>query len=95
VQNDWHVGAITVEERDANGRPTVLRWTNQAGVSWRLFADSANGILRTGEENPYYETNPDGGRFFRIVLRRNAEGEYRPEPAGFLFQSGFYALEKP
>ena len=95
VQNDWHVGAITVDERDANGRPTILRWTNQAGVSWRLFADSVNGILRTGDENPYYETNPDEGRVFRIVLRRDAEGECRSEPAGFQFQSGFYALEKP
>jgi hypothetical protein len=95
VQNDWHIGAVTVDERDANGRPTVLRWTNQAGVSWQLFPDLATGILRTGDENPYYETNPETGRAFRIVLRRDPEGEYRPEPAGFQFQGGFYALEKP
>ena len=92
VQNGWHIGKIAVDERDADGRPTVMRWTNQARVSWRLFPDPATGILRTGEENPYYKSNPHGGRAFRIVLRRNTEGEYRPEPAGFQFQSGFYGL---
>jgi len=95
VQNDWHIGAVAVDERDANGQPTVLRWTNQASVSWRLFPDLATSILRTGEENPYCKTNPEGGRGFRLVLRRDAEGEYRPEPVGFQFQNGFYALEKP
>ena len=93
VQNDWHIGSISVEERDAGGDVAVLRWTNQADASWRLFPGPAAGVLRTGEENPYYKSNPQGERTFRIVLRRDAAGEYRPEPAGFQFQSGFYALE--
>jgi len=92
VQNDWHVGTITVVERDQDGRPTVLRWRNQAGVSWRLFADAGPGLLRTGEENPYYQSNPDGGRTFRIILKRDDDGDYQPEAVGFQFQGGFYAL---
>ena len=95
VENDWHIGTITIVERDQNGRPTVLRWRNQAGVSWRLYADAGPGLLRTGEENPYYQSNPDGGRAFRIVLKRDADGDYQPEAIGFQFQSGFYALEGP
>jgi len=93
VQNDWHIGKVTADQRDADGRPTVMRWTNQAGVSWRLFPEPGKGILRTGEENPYYKSNPHGGRVFRIILRRDAAGDYQPAPAGFQFQSGFYALD--
>jgi len=93
VQNDWHRGAIQLDsEADPDGKP-ILRWTNQAGVSWRLFPDWENGVLRTGPENPYYESNPTNGRVFRLILRRNAEGEYLPEVAGFQFQAEFYARE--
>ena len=93
VQNDWHIGNISVEERDADGRPSVLRWANEAGVSWRLVPGPEPGLLRTSEENPYYTSNPQGGRTFRIVLGRDVDGEYKPTPVGFQFQSGFYALE--
>jgi len=93
VQNDWHVGEITVETRDPDGHPTVLRWTNQAGASWRLFPDPSALGLRTGEENPYYAENPAGGRVFRTILRRDEQGDYLPEAAGFQFQGGFYALQ--
>lgn len=93
VQNDWHVGTIQPDANaDPEGQP-VLRWTNQAGVSWRLFPDLENGVLRTGPENPYYESNPTTGRVFRIVLRRDANGDYLAEVAGFQFQHGFYAQE--
>jgi len=88
VQNDWHEGEIT-SETDDDGNP-VLRWTNRAGVSWPLTPNLAEGMLRTGPDNPYYESNPTGGRLFRIVLKRNADGEYVAEVAGFQFQSGFY-----
>ncbi len=94
VQNDWHRGTITVMEEDQNGQPSVLLWRNQAGVSWRLFADAGPGLLRTGEENPYYHSNPDSGRTFRIVLKRDGDGEYLPEAIGFQFQGGFYALDR-
>lgn len=93
VQNDWHVGIIGPDAAAGPGGELALRWTNEAGVSWRLFPDLEHGILRTGSENPYYESNPTNGRAFTIVLRRDANGEYLPQVAGFQFQQGFYARE--
>ncbi|HJN14007.1 MAG TPA: hypothetical protein QGH10_00875 [Armatimonadota bacterium] len=89
VQNDWHEGRITRETGDDG--ETILRWTNEAGASWTLTPDLENGVLNTGEENPYYEDNPATGRTFRIVLQRDEDGEYMPELAGFQFQWGYYA----
>jgi hypothetical protein len=93
VQNNWHEGTIQPDGQPGPDGKPVLRWTNKAGVSWRLFPDIENGVLKTGPENPYYEKNPTSGRAFRIILRRNADGEYLPEVSGFQFQGGFYARE--
>ncbi|HUS93243.1 MAG TPA: hypothetical protein VM695_15400, partial [Phycisphaerae bacterium] len=93
VENDWHVGTIQPEPAAGKDTTPALRWRNKAGMSWRLTPDLAEGVLRTGEENPYYDSNPTHGRAFRIVLRRNADGEYAPEVAGFLFQGGFFAKQ--
>jgi len=93
VANDWHIGSIQPDpDAHGEGKP-VLRWTNKAGVSWRLWPDIEGGVPRTGADNPYYESNPTGGRAFRIVLRRDADGRYLPEVAGFQFQGDPYARE--
>jgi hypothetical protein len=93
VGNNWHAGTIGPDLGDhAEGEP-VLRWTNMAGVSWRLWPNIEEGVLRTGADNPYYESNPTTGRVFRIVLRRDADGRYVPEVAGFHLQSDLYRRE--
>jgi hypothetical protein len=58
VENDWHVGAVTVAGDEA-------RWTNQAGVSWSLLV--RQGALFSGPDCPYGELIVevelgDGGR---------------------------------
>ncbi|MCC7495697.1 MAG: hypothetical protein IT204_25325 [Fimbriimonadaceae bacterium] len=95
TQNDWHRGSLSIDARDAAGQPTVLRWRNAAGRSWRLFAGAEPGLLTTAEDNPYYASNPDTGRTVRIVLARDPDGAYLPQAAGFLFQGGLYQLEPP
>lgn len=86
VENDWHIVTVTVdEEASAEGKP-VLRWTNKARVSWRLWPDLEKGILRAGDDCPY------GTGEVTIVLRRDENGKYVPEVAGLEY-SGFYALE--
>ena len=52
--NDWHFGNITIEERNKQGCPVVLRWKNKAGKTWLLFPDLVEGVLRTSLDNPYY-----------------------------------------
>jgi hypothetical protein len=37
--------------------------------------------------------DPSTGQEFRVVLRRDAEGEYVPEVAGFRFNGEFYAKQ--
>jgi len=95
VENDWHVGTIQPDAEAGRDGTPVLRWTNTAGVSWRLWPALKEGVLRTGPDNPYYESNPTNGRAFRIVLRRDSNGEYVSEVAGFQFQEGFYGRETP
>ena len=51
---DWHFGTITIEERNKQGCPVVLRWKNKAGKTWLLFPDLVEGVLRTSQDNPYY-----------------------------------------
>ncbi len=88
VENPWHRGRIVRAGR-RDGR-SVLRWENEAGVAWELFPDLAHGLLRTGPENPYYESSTGGIRVFRIVLRRDEDGDWLPEVAGFRFGSELY-----
>jgi TonB family protein len=59
VENPWHHGRI---DKDP------LRWTNNAGVSWRLTPDLANGRLLTGPDNPYYKTS--GTQEYHVRLSR-------------------------
>ena len=92
MQNDWHEGEIAAATDD-QGNP-VLRWTNKAGVSWLLTPDLAEGVLRTGPDNPYYGSSSPGGRTFNIELARDDDGEYLPALAGFQFQSGSYGKIK-
>lgn len=85
VENDWHQGIID------RGVDHTLRWRNDAGVSWTLTPDFPNGILRTGTENPYYNNDPEKGRVFRLMLRKDSQGNDIPSVAGFRFNGEFYA----
>jgi TonB family protein len=85
VANDWHQGVI---ERDGD---QSLRWRNEAGMSWTLTPDFPNGILWTGTENPYYDNDPERGRVFRLVLRKDSQGNDIPSVLGFKFNGEFYA----
>jgi hypothetical protein len=58
VQNAWHAGEITREG-------DLLRWTNQAGVSWILVPDLANQVLHTKSDNPYY--GDPAARDFQLI----------------------------
>jgi hypothetical protein len=62
AQNAWHTGRIAQDQSNAGS----LRWTNNAGVSWTLRPDLANGILYTGPDCPYF--NDPRGKFFKIEL---------------------------
>lgn len=84
VSNSWHKGRIEVEGAS-------LIWRNNAGRSWRLTLDRPNGVLLTGADNPYYYSNPQTGRAFRIVMRRGPDGKYLAEAAGFTFNGEFFA----
>jgi hypothetical protein len=84
VENPWHEGTI-------DSPASQLRWTNYAGTSWRLEPNLAKGSLLTGPDNPYYYSNPQTGREFRVVLRRGSAGDYVAEVAGFRFNGEFYA----
>ncbi len=85
VENPWHEGSID------GLAPDALRWTNEAGKSWRLEPNLAKGSLLTGPDNPYYYLNPGAGREFHIVLRRGSTGDYLAAVAGFRFNGDFYA----
>jgi hypothetical protein len=90
VQNDWHIGALS---KETVGGKVVLRWTNKAGATWVLTPDLAAGLLRTGPDCPYYDAvSPEAGAF-RIKLKRDQDGRWRPEVEGFAFGGGAYRLE--
>ena len=82
--NDWHQGVIDWDDTK------TLRWTNEAGRSWRLTPDLSHGVLQTGTDNPYHDSNPATGQVFRVVLSRDADGNYLPEVSGFNFNGEFY-----
>ncbi len=58
AQSGWDTGNI---ERDGN----ALRWTNFAGVSWRLTPDMDNQRLLTGTDNPFFK---NGFKEFALVF---------------------------
>jgi tetratricopeptide (TPR) repeat protein len=89
AENDTHTGTLAVEPTSGNANPK-LKWTNKAGVSWQLTANLKHGSLNTGEDCPYYETEPETGRAFHLILKRNANGEPQPEIRGFKFLGEFY-----
>ncbi len=82
VENGWHTGSLKI----VDGK---VRWTNQAGISWLLTPDLAQGVLQAGPDCPYYSANPKSC-VFRVVLKRNARGQYLPEIAGFQFNGAYY-----
>ncbi len=61
-----------------------------AGGSWQLTPDLENGLLACDSRSPYYDSDPVGGRSFRLVLRRDEEGGFLAQPRGFVFGGGFY-----
>jgi len=83
VENDWHVGKLTVGRDDR----TVL-WRNRADASWRLHLDTASGRLVSGPDNPYFDTVAELARDFTLVLEENPRG--RPTVTGFRFQGELY-----
>lgn len=82
VQNNWHKGTIAA---DAQG----LVWKNAANAQWRL-AWQKNGLLGTGEDNPYYKSNPATGRAFQLKLKKGENGRYTNQIEGFYFNGEFY-----
>ncbi len=71
----------------------TLRWRNVAGRSWPLTPDLDHGVLETGAANPYVDDQL--GHVFRIVLRRDADGNALPAVAGFMFNGDFYRRTDP
>lgn len=47
-------------------------------------------MLVTGADNPYFKEGPFS-RAFRLVLRRDADGNYLPEVVGFRFNGELYS----
>lgn len=83
-KNGWHTGQLASEGTDGQGNP-VLRWTNQAGVSWRLYPRLAQGLLATGEDNPYAKEPGERAHRFKLFLKRDREGRYISEVQAFDF----------
>lgn len=82
VENPWHLGTI---HRGPGGE---IRWSNTAGVSWRLVPDLINGVLLTGPDCPYYD--PPNGTMFDIVLVRDDRGDLTAEIEGYAFNHETY-----
>ncbi len=91
TENDWHVGEITVK---GSGKRARMRWQNKAGVGWKLEPDLASSRLRTGSDNPYFDPKNEGASDFRIVLERDADGDWLPRAKGFRFLGGLYTLRR-
>lgn len=92
-ENDYHEGTIEVT---AQKKGPPLTWKNKAGISWGLTPDFATGVvLKTGPDNPYFkEAKDDALREFRLVLARDAVGNYLPEVTGFRFNGELYGRQK-
>ena len=78
--------------KDTDGRD-VFRWTNAAGVSWRLEPELHNGVLVTGPDNPYFKNGGDS-RQFTLVLPLDAEGNFLPEVHSFRFKGEEYVRQR-
>jgi hypothetical protein len=61
-----------------------MRGTNEGHKSWELVPELRSLTLRTGPDNPYYQSEPDRGRTFRTVLRRDANEECQSVGSGGL-----------
>jgi len=86
---DWHRGTISVAETNRAGRPTLLRWTNDAGVKWLLKPTLPSVDLLTGPGNPYRDRAEAGAKVFRVGFDPAARGQ-PAQPAGFWFNGGLY-----
>lgn len=91
--NDWHYGVIEVRPRFLGMKPQI-RWVNKAGATWKLSPDLDKNQLLAGKDCPYFESNPDDGRSFRITQAKNADGSLRPEVEGFHFLGEYYRKER-
>lgn len=80
-ENGYHIGRI--EAADGG-----YQWRNDAGVTWRVTNDLANGRLATGADNPYPEL--DG---FYVSLKRDAAGDYTSAIEGLRFGGDLYVLQ--
>ena len=77
VENPWHIGTISYKNKSKN----VLQWTNKAGISWDLFVDGDQNILKTGDDNPYFDS---GWQEFKLK-------KHESELVGFTFGSDFFS----
>jgi len=69
--NDWLVGSITIEQRNKQGFPVVLRWANMAGKSWLLFPDLDERVMRTSQDYAYY--NEKSARNWEMLFDSNGD----------------------
>ena len=83
-ENDWHVGELKLE---GDKQSPSYRWTNQAGVSWKLTSDLANARLQCDKDSPYFKQ--ESGRSFRVEMQ-SASGAEKSAVAGFQFNGAFY-----
>jgi hypothetical protein len=74
--NGWHEGEITLDG-------DALRWTNDAGSSWRLEDGISGGRLTTGPDCPYFDGTTDADFHLRLV--QLSEEIYVPNVVGFRF----------
>lgn len=79
-QNTWHRGTISI------GADKTMIWRNKADVTWKLSPSIKEGVLRTGDDCPYYPQCP----YFAIVLDRDANGKHIPKVKGFLFGTSYF-----
>jgi hypothetical protein len=83
-ENDWHEGQLSlVGDR--------YQWTNDAGASWTLDNNIAQGRLTSGEDNPYWGTFDDPD--FVFILQQNQMGEYQ-NILGFKFGFDVFYLQR-
>ena len=77
VENGYHIGTVTL----GNG---TYYWTNQAGYSWSLAPDLANGVFLPGPDYPYPGS-------IEIRLKRDPiTDEVLPQVDGLMIAGEFY-----
>ncbi len=81
VENDWHTGVIDVQDEMG----TVLKWTNQAGVSWDLLPHLKAGLLLKTAGSPYQDAHPGSNEF--VIIR---DGD---AVSGFEFMGETYVID--